>query len=287
MDLYIFHGKSTIRGLQYAMDNMLELLASGTTVEELLKDYPDSEKEAFLAYLPYIGHCPSFIPVLTGCLKKIRKQLVYILALVLGLWSCNSPITEKKKDKVTASKTQTLSAEKEQEKMPKVDNPTYDQIFLNGFSDYNEPYTLRNNFIITGQDTTLFPEDLPINRKTTFKGVEDSKSFLLTVTRTNLTNLAYTFELADKSKKTLETKSGKAVLSSMFFLASETDEDSETGDSYGSSEYWDKTNDCWLSIRIGVGLDDNGKQRAMLTYGCEDKNKQTLSLDECPTLRTE
>lgn len=53
IDPNICHGKPTIRGLRYPVDSMLELLASGMTVEELLEDYPDLEKEDFLACLEY------------------------------------------------------------------------------------------------------------------------------------------------------------------------------------------------------------------------------------------
>ncbi|MBP9151221.1 MAG: DUF433 domain-containing protein [Flavobacteriales bacterium] len=49
----ICHGKPTIRGLRYPVVNMLELLASGMTTEELLEDYPDLEKEDFLACIEY------------------------------------------------------------------------------------------------------------------------------------------------------------------------------------------------------------------------------------------
>jgi uncharacterized protein (DUF433 family) len=49
----ICHGKPTIRGLRYPVDSMLELMASGMTTKELLKDYPDLEKEDFLACLEY------------------------------------------------------------------------------------------------------------------------------------------------------------------------------------------------------------------------------------------
>jgi len=49
----ICHGKPTIRGLRYPVENMLELLASGMTIDELLHDYPDLEKEDFLACLEY------------------------------------------------------------------------------------------------------------------------------------------------------------------------------------------------------------------------------------------
>jgi len=53
IDPDICHGKPTIRGLRYPVKNMLELLASGMTIEELLEDYPDLEKDDFLACLAY------------------------------------------------------------------------------------------------------------------------------------------------------------------------------------------------------------------------------------------
>jgi len=53
IDPEICHGKPTIRGLRYPVDNMLELMASGITTEELLSDYPDLEKEDFLACINY------------------------------------------------------------------------------------------------------------------------------------------------------------------------------------------------------------------------------------------
>lgn len=53
IDPEICHGKPTIRGLRYPVENMLELLASGMTIDELLMDYPDLEKEDFLACLEY------------------------------------------------------------------------------------------------------------------------------------------------------------------------------------------------------------------------------------------
>jgi uncharacterized protein (DUF433 family) len=49
----ICHGKPTIRGLRYPVENILELLASGMSIEELINDYPDLEKEDFLACLEY------------------------------------------------------------------------------------------------------------------------------------------------------------------------------------------------------------------------------------------
>lgn len=53
IDPEICHGKPTVRGLRYPVENMLELLAPGMTIEELLSDYPDLEYEDFLACLEY------------------------------------------------------------------------------------------------------------------------------------------------------------------------------------------------------------------------------------------
>ncbi len=53
IDQDICHGKPTIRGLRYPVENMLELLTSGVSIEELLSDYPDLEKEDILACLEY------------------------------------------------------------------------------------------------------------------------------------------------------------------------------------------------------------------------------------------
>ncbi|PVY39486.1 DUF433 domain-containing protein [Pontibacter virosus] len=53
IDPSICNGKPTIRGLRYPVYNMLELLASGMTIKELLEDYPDLEEEDFLACLAY------------------------------------------------------------------------------------------------------------------------------------------------------------------------------------------------------------------------------------------
>ena len=45
----ICHGKPIVRGLRYPVENILELLASGMSQEEILEDYEDLEKEDLLA----------------------------------------------------------------------------------------------------------------------------------------------------------------------------------------------------------------------------------------------
>jgi len=49
----VCHGKPTIRDMRYPVENLLELMASGMTIEKLLADYQDLEKEDFLACLQY------------------------------------------------------------------------------------------------------------------------------------------------------------------------------------------------------------------------------------------
>lgn len=49
----IAHGKPTIRNTRYAVAYILEYLAGGDTVEDLLKEFKGLEKEDILACLAY------------------------------------------------------------------------------------------------------------------------------------------------------------------------------------------------------------------------------------------
>ena len=53
IDPAINHGKPTIRSLRYPVENILELLSSGMTTDEILTDYPDLEREDILAVLAF------------------------------------------------------------------------------------------------------------------------------------------------------------------------------------------------------------------------------------------
>ena len=53
LDPEICHGKPCIRGLRYPVQNVLEWLASGMSVEEIIADYEDLEREDILAVLAY------------------------------------------------------------------------------------------------------------------------------------------------------------------------------------------------------------------------------------------
>lgn len=47
----ICHGKPIVRGLRYPVQNILELLASGMSHQEILEDYEDLEEKDLLACL--------------------------------------------------------------------------------------------------------------------------------------------------------------------------------------------------------------------------------------------
>ncbi len=47
------HGKPSVRGLRYPVEMLLELLTAGMTIEEILADYQDLEREDILAALAF------------------------------------------------------------------------------------------------------------------------------------------------------------------------------------------------------------------------------------------
>lgn len=47
------HGKPCVRGLRYPVEQVLEWLASGMSMEDILADYEDLEREDVLAVLAY------------------------------------------------------------------------------------------------------------------------------------------------------------------------------------------------------------------------------------------
>ena len=53
IDPEICHGKPTIRGLRYPVDSILEYLAAGDTIEDILTEFNDLEREDILACFAY------------------------------------------------------------------------------------------------------------------------------------------------------------------------------------------------------------------------------------------
>jgi uncharacterized protein (DUF433 family) len=52
-DPAICHGKPCVRGLRYPVETVLEWLSAGMTIEEILADYEDLEREDILAVLAF------------------------------------------------------------------------------------------------------------------------------------------------------------------------------------------------------------------------------------------
>lgn len=53
IDPAVCHGKPCIRGLRYPVENVLEWLASGMSIEDILADYADLERDDILAALDF------------------------------------------------------------------------------------------------------------------------------------------------------------------------------------------------------------------------------------------
>jgi len=53
IDPAICHGKPVIRGLRYPVESMLEYLAAGDTIEDILAEFPDLERDDVLACLQF------------------------------------------------------------------------------------------------------------------------------------------------------------------------------------------------------------------------------------------
>ncbi len=47
------HGQPCVRGLRYPVNSLLELLSSGMSIDEILADYEDLERDDLLAVLEY------------------------------------------------------------------------------------------------------------------------------------------------------------------------------------------------------------------------------------------
>lgn len=53
IDPQVCHGKPCIRGMRYPVESVLEWLAAGMTIEDILADYADLERQDILAALAF------------------------------------------------------------------------------------------------------------------------------------------------------------------------------------------------------------------------------------------
>jgi uncharacterized protein (DUF433 family) len=53
IDPAICHGKPIIRGLRYPVESLLEYLAGGDSIDDVLAEFPDLQREDLLACLEF------------------------------------------------------------------------------------------------------------------------------------------------------------------------------------------------------------------------------------------
>jgi uncharacterized protein (DUF433 family) len=53
IDPEICHGKPCVRGLRYPVTTLLEYLVGGDSIEDLLEEFPDLERDDFLACIEF------------------------------------------------------------------------------------------------------------------------------------------------------------------------------------------------------------------------------------------
>lgn len=53
IDPEVCHGKPVVRGLRYTVESLLEYLAGGDSMEDLLAEFPDLEREDLLACIQF------------------------------------------------------------------------------------------------------------------------------------------------------------------------------------------------------------------------------------------
>ena len=74
IDPAVCHGKPCIRGLRYPVENVLEWLAAGMSIEEILADYEDLTRDdilAALAYAAHLAHTKRIEPPPSSCSSEV------------------------------------------------------------------------------------------------------------------------------------------------------------------------------------------------------------------------
>jgi hypothetical protein len=165
------------------------------------------------------------------------------------------------------------------------DQSAYSKKFIDGLekhSGYKKFELTGNKIIAGGNDTASFPETPAIGESFKLTGRKGELVIALIIKRINYTTIDYSIEMVEFGKANYSRK-GQAHLHPLFFLGSESDHSSLTGNDYFSTEFWDiEEDDCRISIRLGK--EDSGKQLlGKLISNCNGKI-EAIRLDSFPTL---
>lgn len=60
IDPNVCHGKPTLRGTRYLVESILEYLAGGDSVDQILAEFPDLERDDILACIAYANEALKF-----------------------------------------------------------------------------------------------------------------------------------------------------------------------------------------------------------------------------------
>ena len=131
------------------------------------------------------------------------RQTIFILTIAFGLWSCSNQATEKIGNINSVDTILNASNDKQQEKIYIKNSSQYDQKFIEGLSEYNEQLKLVNNYILIGQDTVYFPEEIQLPRTLTqaAERLKNSKAARDLFGATFVEHYAYTREWEDQQQR--------------------------------------------------------------------------------------
>lgn len=195
------------------------------------------------------------------------KQILYTLSLILGIAGCNGQTIEKK---ATMGSNDSLALAQK-----------YDKIFISGLPDlFNKPYKLMDNYVIVEKDTIYYPEDLPINKEIIFQGYKNHEMVLLSITRTTLTNILYSYRHIGKDNKVLNLREGIAIL----YPTLVTEEEQNDGKRIKNiSLFWpaylDNSDNCWFEFKFSHN-DELKKLDVDIHLSCKDKKSGEIVMDD-------
>ncbi|GAA4311185.1 hypothetical protein [Nibribacter koreensis] len=149
---------------------------------------------------------------------------------------------------------------------------------------YPSPIQVIGKQVIVDGQPVDFPEDLKLNKEYVYTGQSKLFTQTLTVKRVNLSSIDYQWQV-HKGDQLVLADSGQAHLRASFFLASEVDNDDQTGDAYGASEYVVTRKDCSTEIRIGMPEEEEVVLKATASSSCNPAWKK-VGIPEGMTLRT-
>lgn len=213
------------------------------------------------------------------------KQIVYISLSLALLTSFQTNTEQNKPNEHVADQKDTIGEHEQDDR----------SIYIKDSSDYSIHFikemkrlgmhhiSLVDSFMIVKQiDTLKFPQTPKIGTETTLTARKDDLAVALHITRVNQTTITYKIEMVEFGKASYNYE-GEADLNPHFYLGAETDENSQTGISYLSTQFSDSQDSCYTYIRLGTEDDSGGYLLGKIVKNCNGTIRD-IGLDDFPTL---